>query len=390
MNNKRNIKPIIFFILLFVLCFTVGGTIAYYTSTSTFTNEFQTGSYILEAEETFESPSNWLPGDTTPKEVVVTNNGSVDAAVRVCLTEEWRSPTGTSLDLYDENDNPVVIVNLDDEYYTYWRREYDENNEPTNCFYYFKKLTPNEATEPLLESVTFNKNFNPGVSCTTEGNSQVCNSSMTDYSGGTYTLNVRISTVQYSQYQEEFGSNTKVRYGNLITTLNIFDKPTRTHESNEYEIKYLIDGTIYTQNLYDPNVDLSNATCKVYHLQNMNPYNMYYGCTNALYVDNTFHEAGTSVDLVSKQYLNITGGTQTIQQDGSYLWTGTITIENKNVNEWYYHKSSNYSNDLEVMNFSSIKTDRWDSNGYVILNASSTFTMPNHNVEFALTNQTSY
>ena len=72
--------------------------------------------------------------------------------------------------------------------------------------------------------------------------------------------------------------------------LNIFDKPTRTHESNEYEIKYLIEGTIYTQNLYDPNVDLSNATCKVYHLQNMNPYNMYYGCTRALYIDNMFFE----------------------------------------------------------------------------------------------------
>ena len=45
---KRNKKPIIFMLLLSVVCMVAGGTLAYYTSTDTFNNEFNAGTYQVE------------------------------------------------------------------------------------------------------------------------------------------------------------------------------------------------------------------------------------------------------------------------------------------------------------------------------------------------------
>ncbi|MBQ9318216.1 MAG: hypothetical protein IJR82_01100, partial [Bacilli bacterium] len=69
--------------LLLVLCVgLVGVTIAYFSSTTTFENEFQTSEYGTTYIEKFTSPDNWLPGDETEKTLQVTNSGNVDEAVR--------------------------------------------------------------------------------------------------------------------------------------------------------------------------------------------------------------------------------------------------------------------------------------------------------------------
>jgi alternate signal-mediated exported protein len=81
----KNKKPIFFIALLFVFCIVVGGTIAYYMSSDTFSNAFNTGKYGVTTQEVFESPDNWTPGTTTPKNVHVTNNEDTPVAVRIKL-----------------------------------------------------------------------------------------------------------------------------------------------------------------------------------------------------------------------------------------------------------------------------------------------------------------
>ncbi|MBP5684506.1 MAG: BspA family leucine-rich repeat surface protein [Bacilli bacterium] len=200
-------------IILLMLFGIIGSTIAYYRTNNTFTNEFVTGEYIISTEETFESPSNWKPGDTTPKEITVTNKGNVPAAVKVCMNERWEDENGNSLPLSKNvlvgtTSKPVYASLLN------YRENYMGNWLPScssNCFYYYKALEPNESTTSLLESVTFNKDF--PLDTTTEcsddpvTHTTSCSSTVDDYSGGKYILEVDIETVQYNKYQEVFTYN---------------------------------------------------------------------------------------------------------------------------------------------------------------------------------------
>ena len=204
MKQKLNSKPLTA-ILLVVLFGIIGGTIAYYQSSDTFTNEFDAGKYVIKTEEKFESPTNWLPGDTTPKEITVTNQGNVDAAVKVCLNPKWEDENGNTLPLYDNNYEFAAQIEFNSDFDLYWLNQCDNNFEDKYCFYYNKKLTPGETTEPLLESVTYNPNFefNGTTTCTTDPTThkKTCTTTLGGYSGGKYTLTANIETVQYSEYQ---------------------------------------------------------------------------------------------------------------------------------------------------------------------------------------------
>ena len=73
--NKKN-KSLI--VLLLVLCVgLVGLTVAYFSNSTTIDNLFSTKEYGTTYTETFVSPDNWLPGDTTDKTVVVTNSSTL-------------------------------------------------------------------------------------------------------------------------------------------------------------------------------------------------------------------------------------------------------------------------------------------------------------------------
>ena len=133
MKNKKSIIA-----LLIVLCVgLVGLTIAYFSNTDTINNIFTTKEYASVYTEEFVSPDNWLPGDTTEKTVEVENTGDVDQAVRISLTEEWKSKNGDTLSglidsngvLTDEEENSdkAAIINFSD------------NNDWTydNGYYYY-------------------------------------------------------------------------------------------------------------------------------------------------------------------------------------------------------------------------------------------------------------
>ena len=111
MKNKNKRKLLL---VLGISIFTViGGTFAYFTTTSSIPNLFKSGLYQETIHEEFVSPTNWTPGTTTPKEVTVTNTGDVDMAVRASIEESWISKNGDTLPNKVNNES-VSILNLND------------------------------------------------------------------------------------------------------------------------------------------------------------------------------------------------------------------------------------------------------------------------------------
>ena len=203
--KKFNIKPVTMILLLIGLSLIIGGTIAYYTSTDTFNNEFNASNYVIEVEENFESPEGWVPGDTTQKDIIATNKGDTVAAVRIKLTPSWKDKNGNPLSLTDGSNNEAAIINyaIDKDYK--WIQEGD-------WYYYVRPIDKNESTSSIIESVTFNPliNINDNSSCETDGETEafVCTSTSSEYGGGTYELKINIETCQYSKYKEVW--NTEV------------------------------------------------------------------------------------------------------------------------------------------------------------------------------------
>ena len=182
MKKKRNL-----YILAF-LCFItlVGVTIAYFTSTSTLENEFKSGKYKTVTEENFTSPTNWKPGDTTPKTITTTNQGTLPVRVRVKLEESWTSENNNDLPLKYNNER-VSIINFDNQ---------DDWIKDGDYYYYIGDLAPGDSTSSLIQSVTYNPNTPSDINCTSNNGVYNCQSSGDGYDGGTYTLNITIETVQ--------------------------------------------------------------------------------------------------------------------------------------------------------------------------------------------------
>ncbi len=214
--EKKNKKPLIFIALLFSVLLVVGGTIAYYTSSDTFENEFDTGTYKIETQEVFQSPDNWTPGTTTPKTVIATNKGTTPAAVRIKFEESWQDKDGNSLPLdYKYRDAAIIKYTQNSK----WEHNYDDN-----YYYYSYFLDPGESTTSPIESVTFSPwvEFPQDKDCETVDGITTCNTSLGGYAGGKYTLNVIIETCQYDKYIEIWNTNQKIR--KLVDWLMVPDR----------------------------------------------------------------------------------------------------------------------------------------------------------------------
>ena len=213
-ERRKNRKPLIALLLVVVLGM-VGAAVAYFTSSDTFTNTFQTESYSMEVVETFESPTDWVPGTTTNKSIIATNNGNVDAAVRVHYTESWVDSNNQSLPLVDTNSVRAATINFNSNLATNWTTSVEGTAPNQVTYYYYKtKLAKDDSTTSLIDSVT----FNPAVQISTTHNcvddatnhTRTCTTTTDGYGGGTYTLTFYVETVQYDQYQTAWGTNVVI------------------------------------------------------------------------------------------------------------------------------------------------------------------------------------
>lgn len=196
----KNKKPII--ALVAIVCVgIIGGTFAYFTDRIDVANEFKTKPYGTQVTEEFTSPDNWLPGDETPKTVIVKNTGEVDIAVRVSYIEKWESLNGDTLSgtqTISGQNVKVALINLDNT--NDWTKEGD-------YYYYNKKLESGGSTTSFIKSVTFNSQITDDTTCTTVNNITTCTSTGNGYDGASYTLTINVETVQFNAYQAVWNTN---------------------------------------------------------------------------------------------------------------------------------------------------------------------------------------
>lgn len=174
----------------------LGGTLAYFTTSTNITNKFKAGLYQNEIVEVFESPSNWTPSTTTTKTIAVTNTGSIPMALRASYTEKWVSANGKELSLKDSKGNQVAIISFADD----WKKDND------GFYYYGSKdnktsLAPNKTSSSFIKSVKFNENTEATLKekISDDGKTITYTSTGDGYDNATYTLTIRIDTVQYDQ-----------------------------------------------------------------------------------------------------------------------------------------------------------------------------------------------
>lgn len=174
----------------------IGSTVAYFTTSTDILNKFKVALYQNEIVEKFESPSDWTPGTTTSKTVTVKNTGSIDMAVRVSYTEEWVSANGNKLSLTDSDGNVASIINFN----SGWTKDSDGH------YYYGSKsnmnrVQPNETTTSFISGVTFNQNIKSTLKETksADGKTITYTSTGNGYDNATYSLTIKIDTIQYDQ-----------------------------------------------------------------------------------------------------------------------------------------------------------------------------------------------
>lgn len=192
-ENSKNKKKLLVVGALGMLT-VLGGTLAYFTTTTNIVNKFKTGLYQNKIVEEFVSPTNWTPGTVTEKTVKVTNSGDIPMAVRASITEKWVSASGKELSLKDSNNNVASIIEFGDE----WTKDND------GFYYYGTKenktvLDAGAETTSFIKSVKFNENIKATLkeSVSSDGKTVTYTSSGDGYDNATYTLTVRIDTVEY-------------------------------------------------------------------------------------------------------------------------------------------------------------------------------------------------
>lgn len=218
-RQTRSKKPLIALLVVAIVGI-IGGTFAYFTSTDTFANVFQTQTYKTEVVETFESPDDWTPGTTTTKNVVATNKGDVDIAVRVSYTESWVDGEGQTLPLTqnqgtteEPNEVRAAIINFADDLDTKWTKSTEGG---VDYYYYKTKLAKDASTTSFLNSVKFNENIKTDSTTATNcvedatDHTKTCTTTVGGYAGGTYTLTIKVETVQYDAYQEAWNTSVAI------------------------------------------------------------------------------------------------------------------------------------------------------------------------------------
>lgn len=143
----------------------IGGSLAWFTSSDSVTNPFSTASTDnpsdpnsgIKIHEIFnkEDADNTLPGDKVTKQVNVINKATYDQLIRVKIKKVWKDAKGEEKpDLDTKNINLNFENNLTDSN----KPEEGKWIEGSDGYYYYNGIVnPDGQTANLLESVTLSK-----------------------------------------------------------------------------------------------------------------------------------------------------------------------------------------------------------------------------------------
>ncbi|MDM0876765.1 SipW-dependent biofilm matrix protein BsaA [Clostridium perfringens] len=143
----------------------IGGSLAWFTSSDSVTNPFSTASTDnpsdpnsgIKIHEDFnkEDADNTLPGDTVTKQVNVINKATYDQLIRVKIKKVWKDAKGEEK---SDLDTKNIILNFEKNLTDSNKPEEGKWIEGSDGYYYYNGIVnPKGQTANLLESVTLSK-----------------------------------------------------------------------------------------------------------------------------------------------------------------------------------------------------------------------------------------
>ncbi|EPB8198944.1 SipW-dependent biofilm matrix protein BsaA [Clostridium perfringens] len=143
----------------------IGGSLAWFTSSDSVTNPFSTASTDnpsdpnsgIEIHEDFnkEDADNTLPGDTVTKQVNVINKATYDQLIRVKIKKVWKDAQGEPR---NDLDTKNIILNFEKNLTDSKDPKEGKWIEGSDGYYYYNGIVnPKGQTANLLESVTLSK-----------------------------------------------------------------------------------------------------------------------------------------------------------------------------------------------------------------------------------------
>ncbi|WP_283676289.1 SipW-dependent biofilm matrix protein BsaA [Clostridium perfringens] len=143
----------------------IGGSLAWFTSSDSITNPFSTASTDnpsnlnsgIKINEKFnkEEADNTLPGDNVTKQVNVSNKATYDQLIRVKIKKVWKDAKGEEK---PDLDTKNIILNFENNLTDSNKPEEGKWIEGSDGYYYYNGIVnPDGQTANLLESVTLSK-----------------------------------------------------------------------------------------------------------------------------------------------------------------------------------------------------------------------------------------
>lgn len=143
----------------------IGGSLAWFTSSDSVTNPFSTASTDnpsnpnsgIKINEKFnkEEADNTLPGDNVTKQVNVSNKATYDQLIRVKIKKVWKDAKGEEK---SDLDTKNIILNFENNLTDSNKPEEGKWIEGSDGYYYYNGIVnPDGQTANLLESVTLSK-----------------------------------------------------------------------------------------------------------------------------------------------------------------------------------------------------------------------------------------
>ena len=143
----------------------IGGSLAWFTSSDSVTNPFSTASTDnpsdpnsgIKIHEDFnkEDADNTLPGDTVTKQVNVINKATYDQLIRVKIKKVWKDAKGEEK---PDLDTKNINLNFENSLTDSNKPEEGKWIEGSDGYYYYNGIVnPDGQTANLLESVTLSK-----------------------------------------------------------------------------------------------------------------------------------------------------------------------------------------------------------------------------------------
>ncbi|NGT33144.1 hypothetical protein G6Z26_14010 [Clostridium perfringens] len=143
----------------------IGGSLAWFTSSDSVTNPFSTASTDnpsdpnsgIKIHEDFkpEDADNTLPGDRVTKQVNVINKATYDQLIRVKIKKVWKDAKGNEK---SDLDTKNIILNFEKNLTDFNKPEEGKWIEGSDGYYYYNGIVnPDGQTANLLESVTLSK-----------------------------------------------------------------------------------------------------------------------------------------------------------------------------------------------------------------------------------------